>query len=60
MGFMLWSDLGVVTISDVAMVGKNMDSEHGNAMLSTKVEKDLIVKGLIWYYINLRYGKFVE
>jgi hypothetical protein len=29
------------------MVGKNMDSEHGNAMLSTKVEKDLIVKGLI-------------
>jgi hypothetical protein len=54
---MLWFDLGVVTKWDVVMDGKNMDNELGSIMLSTKGKKDLIIKGLVWYYINLRYGE---
>jgi hypothetical protein len=57
---MLWLDLGVVTKWDVVMAGKNMDNEPRSTMLSTKGKKDLIAKGLVWYYINLKYGKFVE
>jgi hypothetical protein len=47
-------------MSSVAMVGKNMDSEPGNTMLSVEGEKDLIVQGLVQYYVNLGYMKFVE
>jgi hypothetical protein len=47
-------------MSSVAMVGKNMDSEPGSTMLSVEGEKDLIVQGLIQYYVNLGYMKFVE
>jgi len=57
---MLWSNLGIVIVLGVAMVGKNMDSEPGSTLLSTKGEKDLIARGLVWYYVNLGYGKFVE
>jgi len=57
---MLWFDLGVVTKWDVVMAGMNMDNEPGNIVLSTKGKKDLIAKGFVWYYINIRYGKFVE
>jgi hypothetical protein len=42
------------------MDGKNMNNEHGNTMSSTKGEKDLIVKSLVWYYVNIRYKKIVE
>ncbi len=57
---MLWFDLDIVTVSSVAMDGKNMDNEHDSTMSSAKGEKDLIVKSLIWYYVNLGYEKFVE
>jgi hypothetical protein len=59
-GFMLWFDLGVVMKWNVVIIKKNMDNELGSTMLFRKGEKDLIVKGLVWYYINLKYGKFVE
>jgi hypothetical protein len=39
---------------------KNMDSELGNMMLFGEGKKDLIAQGLVRYYINLGYGKFVE
>jgi hypothetical protein len=42
------------------MVGKNMDSELGNTMLFAEGEKYLIAQGLVWYYINLGYRKFME
>jgi len=34
-------------MSDVAMVGKNVDNEPGSIMLFTKGEKDLIAQGLV-------------
>jgi hypothetical protein len=37
-----------------------MDNEHGNMMLFGEGEKNLIAQGLVWYYVNLGYGKFVE
>ncbi len=54
---MIWLGL---SMSSVAMVGKNMDSEPGSTMLSVEGEKDLIVQGLVQYYVNLGYMKFVE
>ncbi len=42
------------------MDGKNMDSEHVSTMLFVKGEKNLIAKGLVWYYVTLGYEKFVE
>jgi hypothetical protein len=45
---------------NVAMVIKNMDNEPKSTILSTKGKKDLITHGLVRYYVNLRYGKFVE
>ncbi len=49
---MLWSDLGIVIMSNVAMARKNMDNEPGSRMLSTKGEKNLIAKSLVWYYVG--------
>jgi len=45
---------------NVTMARKNMDNEPRNTMLSTKGKKYLIVHGLVQYYVNLGYGKFVE
>jgi hypothetical protein len=42
------------------MVGKNMDVEPGNTMLFAEGKKYLIVQGLVRYYVNLGYRKFVE
>jgi hypothetical protein len=47
-------------MSNVAMVGKNMDNEPRSTMLSIESKKDLIVQGLVQYYVNLGYKKFVE
>ncbi len=47
-------------MSSVAMARKNMGSEHGSTMSSAKGEKNLIVKNLVRYYVNLRYKKIVE
>jgi hypothetical protein len=47
-------------VSSVAMAGKNMDSELGCTMLSAKSKKDPIIQGLIQYYVNLGYKKFVK
>jgi hypothetical protein len=47
-------------VSNVVVARKNMDSEPGNTMLFAKDEKDLIVQGLVRYYVNLGYEKFVE
>jgi hypothetical protein len=42
------------------MDGKNMDNELGSTMLFVEGKKDLIAKGLVWYYVTLGYEKFVE
>jgi hypothetical protein len=34
------------------MARKNMDNEPGSRMLSTKGEKNLIAKSLVWYYVG--------
>ncbi len=57
---MLWYDLGIVTVLGVTNIGKNMDSEPRSMMLFIEGEKDLIAKGLVWYYVNLGYKNFVE
>ncbi len=50
----------LLLVSGVAMVGKNMDNEPGSTMLFVEGEKDLIAHGLVQYYVNLGYMKFVE
>jgi hypothetical protein len=47
-------------VSSATMVGKNMDSELGSTMLFAEGEKYLIAQGLVRYYINLGYRKFME
>jgi hypothetical protein len=42
------------------MVGKNMDNEPKSTMLSIEGRKNIITHGLVWYYVNLGYEKFVE
>ncbi len=42
------------------MAGKNMDNEPKSTMLFVEGEKDLIAQGLVQYYVNLGYRKFVE
>jgi hypothetical protein len=42
------------------MARKNVDSELRSKMLSTKGKKDIIAQGLVWYYVYLGYGKFLE
>jgi len=41
------------------MVAKNNINKLGNP-LPTKVEKDLSIEGLVHYFVNLGYGKFVK
>ncbi len=57
---MLWYDLGIVMVSSVVVVKKNMDSKPRSTMLFAKGKKNLIAQGLVWYYVNLGYEKFVK
>jgi len=39
LGFMLWSDLGIVTVSSVVVAIKNMDNKPRSTMLFAKGKK---------------------
>ncbi len=49
----------LIWVSSYYMVDKNNINKFGNA-LPTKVEKDLAIEGLVHYFVNLGYGKFVK
>jgi hypothetical protein len=42
------------------MAGKNMDNEPWSTMLFAEGKKYLIVRGLVRYYVNMGYRKFME